>query len=118
MNSVKVKKADLLAKLEANHKAHRDLVVKAWEGYRIKSVELLDQALERARKGSRENVCVVLEMPQDHSKDYERVIEMLRMSVDDEIVLEEHDFSTYVLDRWEWSARATASNTAYASAVR
>jgi hypothetical protein len=49
-----------------------------------------------------EKVFVQLPMPEDHSRDYERVIEMLEWSQDETLELDESEFSTYVLDQWGW----------------
>jgi hypothetical protein len=39
---------------------------------------------------------------------------MLEMSVDETVILDARDFDCFVLDRWDWSSFALATNTAYA----
>jgi len=40
---------------------------------------------------------------------------MLEMSVDDTITLDAQAFDRYVMDNWDWSRFALATNTAYAA---
>jgi hypothetical protein len=44
-----------------------------------------------------------LVQPRDHTSDYDRVIMMLEMSVDDTIVLDANEFDQYVRDVWAWT---------------
>ena len=115
MNTVKVKREELLTKVRANRDAHRELFLKAQEGYRKLVIEELDRMLADAREGRRIQRSVTLTEPSNHIKDYDRVITMLEMSVDDTITLEAHDFDRYVMDNWDWSRFALATNTAYAA---
>lgn len=115
MNTVKVKRAELLAKLEANRESHRALFLKAQEGYRRIVIDELDKSLKDAREGRALRVFINLQAPQDHTGDYDTVIEMLRMSVDDVIEIEQLHFQCYVLDKWTWAAQANFLNSTYAS---
>jgi hypothetical protein len=115
MNTVKVKREELLTKVRANRDAHRTLFLKAHEGYRKLVIEELDRMLKDAKEGLRIQRSVTLTEPSNHVKDYDRVITMLEMSVDDTITLEAHDFDRYVMDNWDWSRFALATNTAYAT---
>lgn len=114
MNNVKVQKAALLAKLQTNRTSHRELFLKAQEGYRKVVIEELDKSLQDARAGKALRVFLQLQAPQDHTDDYDNVISMLEMSVDDVIELEAHDFQCYVMDKWTWMQAATTLNTMYA----
>jgi hypothetical protein len=49
MNSVKVHKAELLEKVKRNRDAHRDLFLKAQEGYRTAVIAELDRMLADAK---------------------------------------------------------------------
>ena len=115
MNTVKVKREELLTKVRSNRDAHRELFLKAQEGYRKLVIEELDRMLEDARKGRPIQRSVTLTEPSNHVKDYDRVITMLEMSVDDTVTLDAHDFDRYVMDNWDWSRFALATNTAYAA---
>ena len=43
-----------------------------------------------------------LQYPEDHSRDYERAIRMVELSVYERFSLTEHQFNQYVLNDWEW----------------
>ena len=118
MNTVKVNKQELLKKLQANRAAHRDLFIKAQTGYRELVIQELDKSIADARAGRAIRTHIRLEAPQDHTSEYDNVIEMLRMSVDETIELEAHAFQCYVLDKWQWAAADLLTKTAYASAAR
>jgi hypothetical protein len=119
MDKVTVKKNDLLAALRQNREAHRDIFEEACEGYQAEAIRLLEEHLQRIRQGKRVQVHVILPVPADHTKDYDRVIRMVEMSVDDEIDLEASDFASYVMDDWRWKRDFLATNSTYsASATR
>jgi hypothetical protein len=117
MNTVKVKREELLTKVRANRDAHRELFLKAQEGYRKLVIEELDRMLADAKEGRPIQRSVTLTEPSNHIKDYERVITMLEMSVDETIVLDASEFDHYVMDSWDWSRFAHWTNTAYAGAT-
>ena len=52
--------------------------------------------------------------PVDHTADYDRILAMLEMSVDDTISLSAQEFNQYVLDNWELSRLASYTNQSYA----
>jgi hypothetical protein len=113
MDSIKVKKSELLDKLKTNHNAHKDVFEKALEGYRKMVIEHLETMLAEARSGKKIRRTVELKEPVNQTKDYTRVIAMLEMSQDDIIELSELDFQQYVLDDWAWKAQFSLTNSAY-----
>src|SRR5215831_19292135 len=115
MNTVTVKREELLTKVRTNREAHRTLFLKAQEGYRKLVIEELDRMLADARQGRPIQRSVTLTEPSNHIKDYDRIITMLEMSVDDTIVLDANTFDCYVMDNWQWSRFALHTNTAYAA---
>ncbi len=104
LDTVLLSKGDLLEKVQHNYASHRQKFEEAVNGYRDKAVQLLQDHVERILANAPEQVVVSLPWPEDHSEDYERVIEMLEWSEDDELELNEHQFATYVLDQWGWQA--------------
>jgi len=98
MNTVKVKREDLLTKVRANRDAHRELFLKAQDGYRKLVIEELDRMLADAKEGRPIQRSVTLTEPSNHIKDYDRVITMLKMSVDETIILDAGEFGHYVMD--------------------
>lgn len=116
MNTVKVAKAELLAKVRDNRANHRDLFVQAQIGYRKMVIDELDKSLSDAREGRAIKTHIALQAPSDHTDEYDNVLAMLEMSVDEVIELEAHDFQCYVRDKWQWAAAAHMLNSTYALA--
>ncbi len=115
MNSVKVKRTELLTRIKNNRDAHRELFLKAQEGYREAMIEELDRMLKDAKEGRAIRRSVSMMEPQDHTKDYDRVIDMLEMSQDEIVEIQEHEFDQYVRDNWSWKALADTTNAMYAA---
>ena len=113
MENVKVNKGDIVVVLKKNRDEHRTIFLSAVEGYRKRAIEILEENIAIIKKGKLERLYVTLPVPEDHTKDYDRAIKMLEMSVDLEIELSEKDFKQYVLDDWSWQQDFLASNTAY-----
>ena len=101
--------------MRANRDAHRALFLKAQEGYRKLVTEELDRMLKGAKDGLPIQRSVTLTEPSNHIKDYDRVITMLEMSVEDTVTLDAQAFDRYVMDNRDWSRFALATNTAYAA---
>lgn len=118
MDEIKFKVAELLTALKANREAHRAEFEKAMSGYEVEATEQLQAMIEKVKAGKRPNVYITLAMPQDHTKDYDRVIRMLEMSVEDTLVLSEHEFAMYVQDDWQWKGQFTTTNSVYLAKAR
>lgn len=63
--------------------------IEAQDGFRERIVEELDRRLSDARNGRAFNLAIGLPEPQDHTRDYERVIRMYEMSVSGEVEITE-----------------------------
>lgn len=118
MQTVKVKTQELLTKLKINRESHRDGFLTALDAYRLEAIEVLENALQDARDNKRIMQSTNLVQPMDMTKEYDRAIGMLEMSVDEEVEITDTQFQNYVMDDWTWSAQASASNTAYTSKWR
>lgn len=115
MRRVTVDKTVLLATLKVNRENHRAIFLEAVEGYRKQMLELLDASVERIKAGKFIQDSVYLPIPADHTKDYDRVIGMLMLSLDVTVELEEEDYASYVDDDWEWKMLFLTSNSTYSS---
>jgi len=56
-----------------------------------------------------------LRFPENHTEDYNRVIDMLNFSVADKVELSAQDFNAYVRNDWSWRSSFLASNAGYVS---
>lgn len=115
MQTVKVKRADLLEILTKNRQSHRGEFETAQAVYRQRMIELLDQRLADAKAGRAIKRYIELPEPEEHTEDYDRVIKMLEMSVDDIIEITQDQFSVYVMNNWRWSDSFASNTRSYAS---
>ena len=113
MQTVKVKTSELMTKLHGNRDAHRELFLKAQQGYRKQVIDELDRMLADARGGRQIVRAIRLPEPVDHTADYDRVIAMLAMSVESEVELSAGEFDNFVMDNWAWAAQARHTNSSY-----
>jgi hypothetical protein len=119
MRNVKVNKAEVLQVIKANREKHRELFLKAQEGFRALVIEDLDQMLADARGGRVIRITIspdLTDQPVDRTADYDTAIRMLEMSVDDVVELDHRNFEELVLDKWSWSEHAFLSNSKYSTA--
>jgi hypothetical protein len=99
---IQIDKDTLIGKLAANRAQHRAVFEEACAGYRTMAIERMEGMLEDARQGRQITVHIGLTMPADHTRDYDRVITALTMSVDSLATLTEQQFAHYVMDDWSW----------------
>jgi len=115
MQQIRVNKTELLETLEQNRTDHQTIYQEAVAGFRAKVLAELEEQIEALRDGdSVKDVTLRRMAPRDYTRNYDRAIGMIKMSVDEHIVLEENDFAQYVQDDWDWQAQFL-SNT-YGSA--
>lgn len=115
METVKVKKQELLENLRDNREEHREIFLEALEGYHKAAIKILEERIEEAKGNKRVSLHFGLVVPQDQTKTYDRVIKMLEMSVDDEISLTQQEFANYVMDDWSWMDQFLTSNSTYSA---
>jgi hypothetical protein len=113
INPVKVKKDELLEILRANRDEHGERYQKARRGYR-KAVEAeLRIMLSKVMDGEVVGVALANIPPEDHTGDYDDVIDMLGMDTDDTVILSQAQFRCYVKDNWGWKQQWITSNSEY-----
>lgn len=121
--SVNVSRVELLFKLRENLELHRREYAEAVLEYRARLEEDLAIALKKVKKVDAADTEKVLKgfnfcisFPQNHEKDYVEVIEMLEMSVDENINLDSESFRAYIKNEWSWKGHFEMAKMAYASA--
>lgn len=113
MKNVTVNTLWLLGVVKKNREAHRDEYEKAFEGYREECIRCLQENLDALKSGAIRRVVISEDAPDDHTKDYTRVLEMLNASVDDQVTLTAMEFSNFALDEWGWKEMWVTSNSKY-----
>lgn len=115
MREVKVRTAELRAKVQANRDQHRGQYERAMKGWRREATRICQQGIDECAAGTRVLVIATDAPPQDHTKDYDRVLAMIEMSAEDTITLDETSFRQYVLDDWRWKEEWSVSTSKYLS---
>jgi hypothetical protein len=123
MQTVKILRDDLAKILRENKAAHDEAYVAALEGYWEQAKEVLKNALASCEKQISQHPDVLdrkalqdrlgLVYPQSHGDDFDRVIRMLELSVDDHIELQAFEFDQFVRNKWAWAEDFAASVSNY-----
>ena len=113
LNDITMSKTALIAILQTNMRAHKDVYEVALAKYRETAIAGLDALIARVRAGESVLLSVHAPVPEDHTNDYRRAIGMLDADISDTVTLSEDAYSKLVDDEWEWTASWTTSNTFY-----
>lgn len=120
MQTITVNKTELLQTLRENRNTHNADYELAWQGFKEKAIEAVDQKLHEVTNvsfGDDINLYIPLAPPTHHLNDYDRAIGMLEWEVGDTIELDQHEFQTFVQDNWNWKANFQTANVQYAGSV-
>lgn len=115
MNKVKVDKLELIVKVKENRNAHKKVFEKAINRYREQVICELEKSISLAKEGKRIRTQIYLPEPIDQTKEYDRALAMLEMSVNLNVELTKQDFAQLVLDDWSWKDSFTSTVSNYLS---
>jgi DNA integrity scanning protein DisA with diadenylate cyclase activity len=147
MRQVKVKTKELLTKVKANREKHITDYEQALKDYKDLAKEKIESAFNKAMKdlkhahefnlqrisemtdkeieaGPGDSVHLLsavsfnLKVPQNHSKDYDAVISMLEMCVDEEIQIMTDEHAMYVMDDWDWKTDFRKLSSEYSTSSK
>jgi hypothetical protein len=110
--------AKTLTTLKENRKAHREMVLDARKGFKVKAEALLIDALKQLNAGKLRSIRVVQDGPISHTKEYDTAISMLEMHTLATIELTAHDVTRFIEDEWSWSRDFVFSNSHYSEQIR
>ena len=114
MKQVTVSKPALMETVTRNRLAHTELYEQAMQGYwETLAAELRDLLIGAQDHDDEYVYHVRSHPPESHAEDYDRVIGMLSMSVDDTITLTAEEFAQYVMDQWHWKQDFVRMSSAY-----
>lgn len=113
MRTVTVDRAEFLARVRENRDNHRQVFEYALEGYRDRLTVELERRIRDLKRGRHIDQYIGLPEPEDHTDDYERILAMAEMSIDDTLELTEDEFAMYVMDQWRWKQSFTDSTKRY-----
>lgn len=115
MLEITVNKKELLKILNGNRDRHRTVFTAALEGYRREATEILEKHIRALSAGKFPRLQIFLAVPEDHSRDYDRVISMVQMDIGTEFTLDETHFAQYVQDDWKWKREFLSTSSSYAA---
>lgn len=107
-------KQEVLNTLRTNRDNHRAIFLEALEGYKVTAISEFQKRIAAIRDGKLISY-VSLQLPQDQTKDYNRVIALLEKSKGNDIELSEEQFTNYMLDDWSWKKSFLTNNSYYSS---
>lgn len=112
---VTVGRKQLLDALRVNLKVHQAEYAEAYADYQEKVIFELEAALKRAKSGDFKKAVVSINAPVSHEKEFTDVIEMLEMSVHEEILLDRQVFRAYFKNEWPWADAFKLAGATYKS---
>lgn len=101
--SVNVNRLDLITALKKGREQHLAAYNEALADYKDRTIEFLKTALANAQAGDLSNVKLTFNPPMLHLSDYDNVIEMMDLSVDETINLDTDAFKAYFKNEWPWT---------------
>lgn len=110
--TIKVRKEDLIQKIKDNKKAHAVDFKKAVVAFREEALKQLGELTEKVNDGELE-IKLKLITPVDNSENYDKILEMFKWEIADEVDLTQEEFKEYVQDVTIISEHARMSNMAY-----
>jgi len=103
LNNVRIEKSTLIELLQKNKDSHVGTFNESTEEYIKRVQEWHDKQYKRGLNGKEMEVNFSITKPFSHIEDYDKVLTMLRLSVDTVFALSEREFENYVMDKWSWS---------------
>jgi len=113
MRTVTVDRDEFLARVRGNRDNHRQVFEEALEGYRNRLATELERRIHDLKRGRQVAQYIGLPEPEDHTDDYDRILAMAEMSIDDTLELTEDEFAMYVMDQWRWKQSFSDSTALY-----
>lgn len=114
MDKITVSKGDLVATLKTNRANHKAEYDKAVEVYKERFVDMAKKfatdAVYRAANGIKFEGFGWLPVPEEHTDDFDRALQMLEWDLGETVELSTYEFAQYVQNDWGW-AKSFASNT-------
>ncbi len=111
---VTINKEQLIAKIIENKAAHIVEFEEAKKAYVVEAHRLLEGAKKRVDEGKMD-IMVRLTTPVNRSEEYDKVVEMFKWEVKDEVELTQSEFNEYVHDDNDSARSAKLANSSYST---
>jgi len=114
MNTVSVKKAELVKVLTTNRDIHKKEHEEALQGYLILVTKALKKKLKKVEAGKEFDLNFYnLVKPENHEDDYQNVIDMLGVTGQESVDITMDDYQKYYKNNWSWHGHWHLSNKMY-----
>ena len=111
---IQVKRQALLERIKANRDNHKVDYDKTWDGYSKAVTKFFEENMAELKAGRKwKNTAFSGPVPQDHTEDYDRVIDMLSMEIREDLEIDEQQFAQYVRDDWGWKNQFVTTSANY-----
>lgn len=117
LHSVRVERAALIERIAKNREDHRKIYEEAMAGWKKAVIEEIERMHKDALEGKDFRLRINLVRPEDHTDEYDSVLELLAMSLDDEFELTYQEFNNFVLDKWGWQHDFLTMSASYGSST-
>lgn len=111
--TVNVNRVALILALKQGKTQHKAQLLEATTDYRSAAVAFLEEAKERTDRGDFSDIHFKLSEPVSKVSQYDDVIAMLEVSVDDTIQLDSEAYRAYYKNEWPWTNSFLESVGAY-----
>lgn len=111
--SIKVDKNRLIERLQEHRDRHQREYQEAVGGYKSRLVFALQRMLEAAKRKEDVSHTIDLEIPKDHTNEYETALAIMEWEQDDILHLTQGEFERYALDAWPWKKRFMQIHAGY-----
>lgn len=115
---ITVNTSELRAAVQANRDRHRAEYEKALKSYEHAMRAWFEEQLQRLLAGKSWDRNPPHPAPEDHTDDYDQLIGMLTMSVNETMDLDWSTYRQFVDDEWGWSRATQVTNSYYAAMVQ
>jgi hypothetical protein len=112
-----VEKEEALRTLRENKERHRTIVQEARVSYASKAKALLSAKMDELANGKITALRFDLQVPEDHTEDYELAIKMLELHSHDHIEMSAADVRTLMMDEWDWMRSFLFTNARYTNSA-
>ena len=120
MKTVTINKKELLDILYENrikHAEQYDEAVKDYKAVIMNFSKANIKSINASVEGGTFSIKQYPSYPPSYISEYDQVIRMIELDVNDTITLDKTDFNNYVLDNWGWKQTFTQASTVYKNLV-
>jgi hypothetical protein len=115
MEQLLLDKEELLDILRLNRDKHREVFTEALASYKKVLLADAEAKVKALQRGKIPDLQIRFTRPEDHTRDYDRVIRMVQMHQDEYYGMTEQDFAQYVEDDWHWKRQWAVTASSYAA---